>query len=98
MPDIVSASFGIMMVGMYYRRNLPSRVFRFISRISYALYLVHLPIFLAVSYGLSYVRSNFILILGFGVAWLMAGCLAYLLYRYYEQPLLRQRPAGIFEK
>lgn len=94
MFDIVSICWGLVLCFCFHIRlknSLAVWMFTTISKISYSVYLVHLPIFvLAASYTsrLPSIWMRTVILFGsYGFVMVVA----YLLYKYYEQPVMQLR-------
>lgn len=94
MFDVVSLCWGLVLCFCFHIRlknRFSVKVFTIVSQISYSVYLVHLPVFvLAATYTSNlpaiWMRSAVCL-----ASYVFVFGLAYLLYRYYEQPVMQLR-------
>lgn len=90
MPDLVSLAFALNMTACYYLLHRELFFFRWTSNLSYAIYLLHLPVFVSLGY---FCRASWILTAGgMLVAVSIVYLLAWLSYHYLEQPVLKKRP------
>lgn len=92
--DLVSASFCLLLCGCYLRIQKQRLFFTWTSKLAYALYLVHLPIWatlggVGAAAGLGLWKIAAALAAAYGVAGILYFCL--------EQPVLRLRPPELLK-
>lgn len=74
--------------------KIPLKPFNFISRISYSMYLIHMPVLYLLSKFVTVSTSDMVLF-RYGLFWVLTLLLSYLVYNYYELPLMNLRDRKI---
>jgi peptidoglycan/LPS O-acetylase OafA/YrhL len=96
MLDIVSILFALTTTGAYYLCRKEIKFFTIVSKISYALYLVHLPTFATLGYFFAaYISTPITVLPAIMAAFLLSGSLSYGLYYRFERPIMRLRPKSL---
>jgi len=70
--------------------NIPFKPFQFISKISYSMYLIHVPL-VQITSGIFTFSSRSEAILIYIIFWITLLILSYCIYRFYERPLMDLR-------
>lgn len=70
--------------------NIPLKPFRFLSNISYAMYLVHMPL-IQITFRLFNFSNAFYAYCSYFLFWIVLLILSYFVYKVYERPLMNLR-------
>lgn len=70
--------------------KIPLKPFQFISKISYSMYLVHLPLLQVISKTITF-SGLFETVVVYLLFWLLTIVLSYMVYRFYETPIMNLR-------
>lgn len=74
--------------------KIPLKPFRFISKISYSMYLVHLPLLQVISKTINF-SGKFESVVIYLLFWLLTIVLSYIVYKIYENPIMNLRDRSI---
>lgn len=77
--------------------KIPFKPFQFVSKISYSMYLIHLPLIQITSKVFSF-SNKYEAILIYIIFWIFLLLLSYLVYRFYERPLMNLRDSSRITK
>lgn len=98
MLSLVSASCSVLVAHAYLHMGLTGRIrsfFYWMSTLSYAMYLVHLPVFVTTMFLLQGVTSFAVALGAFWMDLCLIIVISYVLHRFFERPLMRLRPQEI---
>lgn len=71
--------------------NLKKKIASFFSKISYSLYLVHMPLIGIIHVNL-YTKNEQMPLIVYALFWIISVALSYVIYRFFELPITNKRP------